>query len=92
MKKDKIRNNTTTKRKNASNQAENDHRQRFQKNTSTISENPIPRKATFSLVQPNPLIDYSPLLHLQSLVQPVPADQKQHTICFLPHLKASLHL
>ena len=41
VKKDKIRKNAITKRKKASNQAENDHSQRFQENTSTISKNPI---------------------------------------------------
>ena len=40
MKKDEIR-NATAKRKKASNQEENDHRQRFQENTLTISKDLI---------------------------------------------------
>ena len=59
----------------AFNQAENDHRQRFQENTSSISKTPIStNQATISLTQSNPRIDYSPFSHLQSLTQPIPAD------------------
>ena len=67
--------------KKASNQAENNHRQRFQKNTPTISKNLIlTNEATISLAQPNPRIDYSPFSHLQSLTQPIPADQISHNL------------
>ena len=73
------------KQRKASNQAENDHRQCFQENTSTISKNPIPTsQATISLTQPNPRIDCSPFSHLQSFTQPIPADQMHHNLFSVP--------
>ena len=67
MKKDEIR-NTTAKRKKASNQAEYDHRQHFQENTLTIRKDLIlENQAIISLTEPNPRIDYSPFLHVESL-------------------------
>ena len=81
MKKDEITKNVTTKQKKAFNQAENDYRQRFQENTSSISKTPIStNQVTISLTQPNPQIDYFPFLHLQSLTQPIPTDQIQHNL------------
>ena len=57
----------------------------FQENTSSISKTPIStNQATISLTQPNPRIDYFPLLHLQSLTQPIPADQIQPNLFSVP--------
>ena len=56
------------KQKKASKQAENDHRQHFQENTSTISKNLVPKtQARISLTQQNQRIDFSSFSHLQSL-------------------------
>ena len=90
MKKDEIRKNATSKQKKPFNQAENDHRQHFQENTSSISKSPIStNQDTISLTQPNPRIDYSPFTYLQSLTQSIPSDQIQHKAS---HLKVSRHL
>ena len=67
MKKGEIRKIVTTKRKEAFNQAESNHRQRFQENTLMICKTRISRnQATISLIQPNPRINHSPFSHLQS--------------------------
>ena len=65
---EKIQNKKKMPQKNekkASNQAGNDHRQHFQENTSTISENPVPTtQARISLTQQNQRIDFSLFSHL----------------------------
>ena len=54
-----------SKKKKASNQAENGHGQHFQENTSTFSENPVPiTQARISLTQKNQRIDFSLFSHL----------------------------
>ena len=71
--------------KKAFNEAENDHRQRFQETTSSISKTLIStNQATISLTQPNPRIDYSLFSHLRSLTQLIPADQIQHNLFSVP--------
>ena len=85
MKKDEIRKNVTAKRKKTFNQAENDNRQRYKENTSLIGKTPIlANQATISLTQPDPRIDHSPFSHLQSLTQPIPANQIQHNLFSVP--------
>ena len=92
MKKGEIRKNATTKRKKAFNQAENDHRQRFQENSSLISKTPIStNQATISLTQQNPRIYYFHF-HIYNLLRNLYQPTKYSTIRFLSHLKASCHL
>ena len=87
-KKDKIRKNAITKRKKASNQAENDHSQRFQENTSTISKNPISTNQA-TIKQIHGLI--IPHFYICNLLRSLYQLTKYNTICFLSHLKAFRH-
>ena len=77
--------------KKASNQAENGHRQHFQEDTSSISENPVPTTQTRILLTQkiNRLIFlYFPIYNLlRSLYQ-----LTHKRICFLSHLRASHYL
>ena len=79
------------KQKKASNQAENDHRQHFQENTSTISKNLVPTtQARISLTQQNQRIDFSSF-HIYNLLRSL-YQLTYKRICFLSHLKTSHHL
>ena len=80
MKKDEIRKNAITKQKKASNQAENDHSQRFQEITSTISKNPISiNQARIRQVHGLIILHFHICKPLHDLYQLT----KYNTICFL---------
>ena len=65
MKKYKMKKMPQKIKKKASNQAENGHRQHFQENTLSISENPVPTtQARILLTQKIQPIDFSLFSHL----------------------------
>lgn len=83
----------TMKRKKASNQAEKYHCQSFQENNFTISKNQSQQIKQQSLLRNrDPRTDYSSFLHLQSLMQPIPADRIQRNSFSVPPQSISLHM